>query len=400
MLYAAWFVFGFALLRMVVSLWNLLKGNTLRFRTVPHEPLVSVLIPARNEAQNLPVLLEHLAAQSYRNLEILIYDDDSSDDTWEVIGHLAAIDKRVRGLRGTALPPGWLGKNHACHRLALEAAGDYFLFIDADIRPAPGAIASAIAYMEVENLCLLSIFPAQEMYTAGEKLTVPLMNWVLLSLLPLELVRKSRRPSLAAANGQFMLFTAADYRSREWHSQVKAEAAEDISICRKVKRSGGSAAVLLGGDLVSCRMYASLAEGIRGFSKNARQFMGGSAVLLMFFTLVVLSGPLLLCLALDTLPLLIGLGMFLLIRVFTSLPSRQNSITNLMLHPFQMLVWAVIAFMAVYKEQSGNLQWKGRNIILRDRVIPVADGYREAGNSGTAGDHPGGNRNENKMSAL
>ncbi|HRY33528.1 MAG TPA: glycosyltransferase [Bacteroidales bacterium] len=367
MVYAAWFVFGFAFLRLMVSLWNLTRGSILRFSATQQDSLVSVLIPARNEAGNLPVLLEHLSRQSYPNLEILIYDDDSSDETWELIERHAARDKRIRGIRGRVLPQGWLGKNHACHKLALEARGTLLLFMDADIRPAPAAIASAIAFMEKHEVELLSIFPTQQMNSVGEKLTVPLMNWILLSLLPLELVRKSRRPSFAAANGQFMLFRAGAYHVHQWHEKVKAEAAEDIAICRQVKRSAGKAAVLTGGSLISCRMYASLAGGIRGFSKNARQFMGGSAPLLLFFTLVVLSGPFLLFFALDNLPFLAGIVMFILIRVFTSLPSRQDIITNLLLHPFQMLAWAVIAFTAVYREHSGNLQWKGRNIILEKK---------------------------------
>lgn len=205
-------VFLFALARWTVSLVNLLLNPRLRTGNTNHHPLISILIPARNEESNLPVLMDSLLRQSYERYEVLIYDDESTDRTWEIIESYAEKDPRISGIKGSALPPGWLGKNHACHQLSLKAAGAYFLFLDADLCLHDDALTKAVFTIGHYHLDLLSVFPSQRMTSWGEKLTVPLMNWILLSMLPLVLVRKSKRNSLAAANGQFMMFPASSYR--------------------------------------------------------------------------------------------------------------------------------------------------------------------------------------------
>ena len=202
MIFLAWFILALALVNFTVSLVNLLAFHYLPEDTVGHQPLVSVLIPARNEEGNIRNLLLDLHHLPYPELEILVYDDESSDNTRQIVREFEQRDPRIVLLEGSALPPQWTGKNHACHQLASVARGDYYLFLDADVRIRGNLISHAVARMIKDDLSLISIVPVQQMNTPGARMSVPLMNWILLSLLPMPLIRRSRRPSLAAANGQ------------------------------------------------------------------------------------------------------------------------------------------------------------------------------------------------------
>lgn len=144
-------------------------------------PTLSVLIPARNEASNIGLILHDLIRIEGEEIrEIIVYDDASDDATPDIVSEYMLQDERIRLLRSQGLPDGWLGKNNACHRLAQEARGDYFLFLDADVRVAPDFINRLLAYAVGKKVSLLSIFPCQTMYSWAEKITVPNMHVILL----------------------------------------------------------------------------------------------------------------------------------------------------------------------------------------------------------------------------
>ncbi|MBE0642247.1 MAG: glycosyltransferase family 2 protein, partial [Bacteroidales bacterium] len=196
---------GLLLLRLIVSLVNLIMPVHLHKSKGLSKKSLSVLIPARNEENNIGRLVHAVLAMHHQVEEVLIYDDGSTDRTWEMIREMQILDPRVRGIQGGRLPEAWLGKNYACHCLASEARSELLLFLDADVVPEAGLASDLAARLESQCLDLISIFPVQRMQGRGEWMSVPLMNWILLSLLPLSLVRLSRRPSLSAANGQCML---------------------------------------------------------------------------------------------------------------------------------------------------------------------------------------------------
>ena len=124
-------------------------------------PLISILIPARDEESDIVPCLESLRRQDYPNYEILVLDDNSSDNTAAVVEQIAAADPRVRLLRGEPLPQGWAGKPFACHQLAAQARGSWLLFTDADTIHDPAMLRSALAYAHNNRLALLSGFPLQ-----------------------------------------------------------------------------------------------------------------------------------------------------------------------------------------------------------------------------------------------
>jgi hypothetical protein len=362
MIWLAWFVMIFALLRLLVALSNLLGRQWLKIEKAETSALVSVLIPARNEAHNLPVLLEGLLQQDHHQLEILIYDDHSEDDTWAIIQQFEHKHPNLKGIRGVSLPQGWLGKNHACHQLARKATGDYLLFLDADVIPQPTLVSSALAHMRKYGLQLLSIFPDQEMKTPGEKLSVPLMHWVLVSLLPLKLTREAASPSFAAANGQLMMFEAGSYRQHQWHQKVKNRMTEDIHIARMMKQQGLRIHTVLGGGLISCRMYTGWQEAAKGFSRNVLDFFGGSIWAGPLFALVTTLGFLPVGWAWGGPGLAIYFGLALLIRLVVSLAGRQPLLQNLLLAPLQQLAFTLIVVGAVRNRLLRRNTWKGRKI--------------------------------------
>jgi len=361
----AWLILFFLLTRTMVSLVNLLSGLHLAHQRPASFPKVSLLIPARNEEAVLGRLLTGILQLDYPELEVIVCDDHSSDNTEEILNWFSGEDERIHWFLGEKLPDDWLGKNYACHQLAQKATGKYLIFLDADVELSPDAIAKAVAYFEDKKLSLLSVFPQQKMESLAEWSLVPVMNWILQSLLPMILVRTKRNPSLSAANGQFMMFEAASYRHFEWHKRVKSQQVEDILLARMVKAEGLKMAVLLGDQDIYCRMYQTMEEGILGFSRNINQYFGGSRLLMLAFWLIVVLGPFIVWIFLDWKFLVFFAGLVILNRIMVAIAARQNILGAVLLHPLQMLGFTAIIIYNIFRRVKKETTWKGRTISLQ-----------------------------------
>ncbi len=343
--------------------------NFVSFKYLPktanlkESPKVSILIPARNEESNIDNLLHQLKTFTYSPFEIIIYNDKSTDKTSDVVNTHIANHNNIKLIEGIELPKNWLGKNHACHKLAQEASGEYFLFLDADVSVENGLIERALSYLQKHNLHLLSIFPKQIFKTVDEKISVPLMNWILLSLLPMLLIRKSGNPAFAAANGQFMLFRADTYKAQLPHKLFCKHKVEDIETIRHFKKQKIKSDTLLGNEFIKCRMYTSLNDAIDGFTKNIFQFFGNSIILTILIAILTTFAPLILFMFLG--PIITGLYLcgIIGIRIFVSLASKQSVISNLVFMLPQHLVFLVIIARGIIYYNKKELIWKGRNIL-------------------------------------
>jgi len=355
-------VFFFLVIRFSVTLFNFISRPFLFKSTQHNQELVSVLIPARNEERNMAKLLTSLVQEDYPNLEILVLDDGSSDATAAICATFVAKDIRIKVFRGQPLAEGWLGKNYACHQLAKKAKGTYWVFLDADTWVQPGFIAALIHRMKTRRLDLLSIFPTQEMRSFGEQLLVPLINFVLLNLLPLRLVQLSKNLLFSAANGQCMVFDAASYRQNKWHEHVKANVVEDIEIMRAVKVWGGDGEVLLDRGFISSRMYSGFSEALEGFSKNVLVGFGNSIFVMSVYLFMLVVAPVLLIFFVDIRLSLFALSLILLSRIMIALLSGQSLWRNIVLHPLQMLSFVLLAIVAAQKKLTHSNTWKGRNV--------------------------------------
>jgi len=173
MIILAYIIMAFTVIQLLVALLNLLPGTSLPKSGDLSGELVSVLIPVRNEENNIGNILQDLLNQEYKDIEIIVFDDQSEDKTGEIVKGLSASESRIRLILSEGLPEGWLGKNHACHSLSKYAKGDYLLFLDADVRIKNNTIGKAVAFAKKHELSLISIFPKQVIKTNGEKMTVP-----------------------------------------------------------------------------------------------------------------------------------------------------------------------------------------------------------------------------------
>jgi chlorobactene glucosyltransferase len=323
---------------------------------------ISVLVPARNEERNIGRLLDDLSHIGDQVHEILVYDDESSDSTPVIVEEKALNDQRIRLIRGFGPVHGWLGKNHACHELARIARGDLLLFLDADVRVGQGLISDSAAYLEQNDLALLSLFPVQQMRTPGEWMTVPLMNRILLGNLPLVFIKLLPFRDFSAANGQFMLFRGDVYRCHQFHQLSKDERVEDIRIMQMIKQFGFKTMTLLSNGQIACRMYAGLRDGIQGFSKNIHAFFGKRWLILFLYTFFNLFGPIAVSLAFSAAGLWVYLAALMMSIMVISLLSKQNILLNLLLYPIQQIVLLIISLDAVFRDLTGTVYWKGRRV--------------------------------------
>jgi glycosyltransferase involved in cell wall biosynthesis len=362
MIYLACFIFGFALIRLIVATVNLIFDPRLKRSYLKEKPFLSVLIPARNEALNISNILNDLTEQDYTNLEIIVFNDNSADNTREIVKQSSAQNSIIKLINSEKLPEEWLGKNYGCHTLSRHAKGDYFLFLDADVRVHNTLIASAIAHLQRNGLGLLSIFPTQQMNSTGEKIIVPVMNMILLSLLPLVLVRISKKPSLSAANGQFMLFDAPVYKKLKPHETTRGNKVEDIAIARYFKKEGVKIDCLTGNTSIRCRMYTGYLDAVNGFSKNLVAFFGNSYLLAILYWLITTFGVFIILFTLPVSYLISYIIITILCRIFISIISHQSIIDNLVYAFLQQLSIGHINCKTLTNHFFKPYKWKGREI--------------------------------------
>jgi chlorobactene glucosyltransferase len=246
-------------------------------------PLVSILVPARNEAHNIARCVRSLLAQDWPRREIIVLDDHSTDGTGEVLARLRSEHPELQVLPGEPLPAGWLGKNWACAQLARRATGEWLLFTDADTEHAPQTLAAAMDLARQRRADLLTLWPRQIARTWSEKLVLPWLHLLLLGFLPLLLVNRWRHPSLAAACGQFMLWRRRAYEHTGGHEAVRASIVEDVVLARRVIAAGKTLINADGTDAVQTRMYQSFRELREGFTKNLYTGFGQSPLLMLSF---------------------------------------------------------------------------------------------------------------------
>jgi chlorobactene glucosyltransferase len=232
-------------------------------------PLISVCIPARNEARNIGCCVGAVLAQDYPNFEVIVLDDRSTDATPEILRGYATQDDTLRVLHGAELPAGWAGKPHALHQAA--AAGgersEWLCFIDADTFLAPGTLSATHAKAVETRADMLTLMTFQILGSFWEKAVMPLVMTALsVGFSP----RKVNDPSTrdAIANGQFIFIKRSVYDAIGGHERVRDQIVEDKAISEQVKWNGHRLVVADGMKLVHTRMYTSLPEMWEGWTKN------------------------------------------------------------------------------------------------------------------------------------
>ncbi len=263
-------------LGLLTVLWSGLAAGASAWRTrfalpdvaAPATPQrLSILIPARNEAENIAACVRAALASDYRDFEVVVVDDASTDGTAAIAKAAGAGDPRLRVAAGTPLPEGWAGKPWACARASELATGTAYLFIDADVELAPDAARRAVGVLEERRLDLLSAFGSWKLDSFWERAAIPVIGWFIRGATDIAAVNAAGRPE-AFANGQFILVRGPSYVAVGGHACVKAEVLEDVRLARAMKQRGQRLGLYFAPSLFRVRLYRSLGEILAGYGKN------------------------------------------------------------------------------------------------------------------------------------
>jgi chlorobactene glucosyltransferase len=234
--------------------------------------MVSVIVPARNEAENIVTVVRSILASTYQPFELIVVDDRSTDTTTEQV-HSLGTDPRLRLLLGAELPAGWFGKPWACVQGYREARGDLLLFTDADTRHEPELLSRAVGALLTERAALVTVAPRQRCVTFWERIVMPQI-WFLLALrYTPQSVNRARKARDVIANGQFILTTREAYVAAGTHAAVRGEVAEDLALAQTYLRHGLKLHFAFAERLMETRMYRGRRDLIEGWSKNI--YVGG-----------------------------------------------------------------------------------------------------------------------------
>jgi hypothetical protein len=292
-------------------------------------------------------------------IEVIVMDDGSEDATATIVARMAARDPRLRLLGAPPLPPGWTGKVHACARLAEAARGTHLLFIDADVRLAPGAAAAMAGHATRHRLGIVSGVPRQEIATLGEALTVPAINLLLLGYLPGGGRAFTGRVGMAAACGQLVLCDRAGYVQAGGHAAIRGSLHDGLMLARLFRARGLRTEVVDGAPLATCRMYRGFTQAWAGFSKNAREGMA-TPLGLPVWTMLLAGAHLWPWALLPDWRAVAALALVLALRLAVTWRTREPWWT-VPLHPLTMLVALAIQWSALARWALGRpAGWKGR----------------------------------------
>jgi hypothetical protein len=335
-----------------------------RVRPGETDESVAILLPLRDEADRVEPCLTALLGQVG---QIHVLDDGSTDDTADLVRKIGG--DRVHLHTGAPLPPGWLGKPHACRQLAdLAGDADVLVFVDADVVLGEGAVASAVALMRKAEVTLLSPYPR---IAGAGRLVQPLLQWSWLTFLPLRAMERSPRPSLAAAGGQWLVVDRAGYEKAGGHAAVRTEILEDIGLARAVKRSGGRIALADGSRFATCTMYRSWPELTAGYTKSLWASFGSrlAAGAVVVILLLLYAGPPLTTaafLATGHVNLaLVAASAYLLGvtgRVVAAHATGSRPWPDSLTHPASIAVFAWLVARSFTLHRRGLLTWRGRSV--------------------------------------
>jgi chlorobactene glucosyltransferase len=333
-------------------------------------PLISVLVPARDEDENIEACVRSVLALNYPHFEVLVLDDHSSDDTYPILCRLRDQDHRLRVLIGADLPLDWYGKPFACWQLANAARGEFLLLTDADCVFAPDALLLALGAAQEQKADVVSLVPDLRCEGFWERLLIPIQYFVIFAFLPTQLIRLTPFPWFAAANGAFLFLSRETYFAVDGHRAVRQQLAEDVKFAQHVKREGKSLWYGDGSRTYFVRMYDGLDALWAGFSKNLFPAFSSNLPLLLWIVFLLVNlfvlPPLWAIWGWQAradwalLPLVTYLG---LAGVRLGLTARfgRDSAGYALLNPLAWLIVIGIALSSAYHSLSGRGNiWKGR----------------------------------------
>lgn len=363
---------------------------------------VSILIPARNEAASIGPALEAALQTRGTAYEIVVMDDNSTDETPGIVSDLAARHPQIRLAQAPPLPSNWNGKQHACWALARAAKNPILCFVDADVRLAPECVARMVHFLETTDSSLVSGFPRQLTSTTLEWLLLPLIHFVLLGFLPIVRMRRGTDPAFAAGCGQFLMVRADHYFACGGHTQIRQTMHDGLRLPKLFRQSGYRTDLADITAHATCRMYTNASQVWSGLAKNATEgladparivpvsivlFLGQILPALLFgliFLTFVLLGPLIGAFGMDIhltnpnldLPWLIWTAAAFLCaffpRILSTIRFRQDW-RSAALHPIGILTLLIVQWYSLIRKLSGSpIAWRDRTYTPTPTDTPAA----------------------------
>ena len=331
------------------------------------------MIPARDEAAGIGNAIDCVTASKGIQLELLILDDHSTDRTAEIVQAKAEQDSRIRLICSKELPAGWCGKQHACWQLANAAANNEFVFLDADVRIQSDAIQRVIAKRHEDAsdpTPLLGGFPCQITGTIGERLLIPLINYVLLCYLPFWAMRGSIRLSASAGCGQFFVTGREEYFRAGGHAAIRESLHDGVMLPREYRKSGMTTDVFDASDIAEVRMYDGFKATWNGLAKNAVEGVAnprliGPVSMLMagahLVPVLILIGAIFFPVGRTVIALNVAAIFFSLVPRIAIAVRFDGSLTGVVLHPISIALFLLIQWSAFIGHLIGRQPtWRGR----------------------------------------
>ena len=371
-------LFAFSILVSILGIINLIFiKKPIIYHQNNSDALVSVLIPARNEEINIKRCLYSLIDQSYKNLEIIVLDDDSDDQTYDVVKNISKNYESIKLVKGETKTIGWTGKNWACNQLSKYANGDFLLFVDADTKLQKNTIAETVNEMNNNDIDLISLFPNRITNTVIDKIISVTIGWFIFSCLPI--IFSNKNPIFSSAFGQFLLFRKGAYFSIGGHESIKDKILDDFELGRLITKKGYNLNVLDGTERISTFSYSTEKEALEGLSKSIFPFFNNK--LIPFLILLILF------LSMGLMPIFIMMGEFFgskltkskeMIAYFiwglltlswaiSSYRSKQGLRYGI-LYPFITTLTAIVGIFSIITFLTKSVNWKNRNIIQEDTI--------------------------------
>jgi chlorobactene glucosyltransferase len=372
---APWFLAALPwILVAALSWWRSRWNAPLVAAPTPADELVSVIVPARNEARSIETCMRSILASRWTQLELIVMNDHSTDGTGEIARRVAAEDPRVTVIDVPDLPSGWFGKQWGCHNAQLRAKGALLVFTDADTRHGPEVVPRCVQSLRERGANMVSVMPAQDYGTFWERLMMPhVISLITLRYGDVETMNRSRNPLNKIANGQFILITREWYDRIGGHASVRMYVGEDLMLAQAVTRAGGTMHILDARDHIRTRMYRGLGELVRGWGKNV--YAAGRDTLPLGPT-----GQALIRYLLPLPPLVLGVIPFLAIfaggavglwgltcyfafAIWWVAVYREHEVSlwYVLLHPLASLMLFVLMVRATWRGMK--VEWKGREYV-------------------------------------
>jgi glycosyltransferase involved in cell wall biosynthesis len=334
-------------------------------------PVVTVVIPARDEEASLGSCLESLVSQDGIAFEIIVVDDGSTDRTRAIAESFPGL----RVLEPGPLPEGWSGKNNAVTVGAREARGQWLLFTDADTVHKPGSLAKAVAEATKQRADLLSYSPEQDVHGFWEQAVMPVIFAELARKYPPSRI-SDPATKLAAANGQYLLVSREAYDAIGGHAAVAGSLLEDVALAQRIKAAGYRITFRNGGDAVHTRMYRSFRQLREGWTKNLA-LLFPSAIALALWSLVEFAAVIA-CLVFAIARTTAGdwrHAIFYLIVPFLTImriATAHFSWTSNLLGILGLPMFAYLLLRSKFVHMRRKVSWKGRTYSGGNKIVPVS----------------------------